>query len=660
MAEERKEMQSEQMNRDQKQTAQTTDSAETMQTTQISGAVETNGYGSAGTKKRRSAIAIMGSLIGLVKPLIHIMLAAIVLGTLGYLCAIFLTILAGQVIVHGLLTGVAGMNVPVENMWLVFTPVKTILIVMVVIAVLRGLLHYVEQYCNHFIAFKLLAIIRHKVFAALRKLCPAKLEGRDKGNLISIITTDIELLEVFYAHTISPIAIATLTSAIMVIFIGRYHVLAGLLALAAYLMVGVVIPLWNGKRGSQKGMEFRTEFGELNSFVLDSLRGLDETIQYGQGENRKEQMTERSKKLSGMQKDLSHMEGAQRSFTNMVILLASFGMLALTIWLYARGAMGFEGILTCTIAMMGSFGPVVALSSLSNNLNQTLASGERVLSLLEEKPLVEEIPETGKSVASAFEPSVENDIAVEQNFASETDKNSDVAGTEQKIESETEKGGSGAFSGASAEHVTFAYESETILDDYSLKLEPGKITGIHGASGSGKSTLLKLLMRFWDVNAGSVSVDGTDVREIPTKHLRDMESYVTQETHLFHDSIANNIAIAKPGATREEIMEAAKKASIHEFIMTLPKGYDTEVGELGDTLSGGEKQRIGIARAFLHDAPLLLMDEPTSNLDSLNEGIILKSLKESGKKQTVVLVSHRTSTMNVADTVYEMENGRIS
>ncbi len=615
------------------------------------------------TKKRRSAISIMGSLIGLVKPLIHIMLAAIILGTLGYLCAIFLTILAGQVIVHGLLTGVAGMNVPVENMWLVFTPVKTILIVMVVIAVLRGLLHYVEQYCNHFIAFKLLAIIRHKVFAALRKLCPAKLEGRDKGNLISIITTDIELLEVFYAHTISPIAIATLTSAIMVIFIGRYHVLAGLLALAAYLMVGVVIPLWNGKRGSQKGMEFRTEFGELNSFVLDSLRGLDETIQYGQGENRKAQMTERSKKLSGMQKDLSHMEGAQRSCTNMVILLASFGMLALTIWLYAKGSMGFEGILTCTIAMMGSFGPVVALSSLSNNLNQTLASGERVLSLLEETPLVEEIPETGKSVASASEHSVnsvENDIAVEQNFASETDKNSDIAGAEQKIESETEKAGSGDFSGASAEHVTFAYESETILDDYSLKLEPGKITGIHGASGSGKSTLLKLLMRFWDVNAGSVSVDGADVREIPTKHLRDMESYVTQETHLFHDSIANNIAIAKPGATREEIMEAAKKASIHDFIMTLPKGYDTEVGELGDTLSGGEKQRIGIARAFLHDAPLLLMDEPTSNLDSLNEGIILKSLKESGKKQTVVLVSHRTSTMNVADTVYEMENGRIS
>ena len=589
------------------------------------------------TTKRRSAIRIMGSLIGLVTPLLHIMLAAIILGTLGYSCAIFLRILVGQVIVHGLLTGAAGIIVPVDNMWLAFIPVKTIITVMIVIAVLRGILHYAEQYCNHFIAFKLLAIIRHKVFASLRKLCPAKLEGRDKGNLISIITTDIELLEVFYAHTISPIAIATLTSMVMVIFIGRYHWLAGMLALAAYLIVGVAIPMWNGKRGSQKGMEFRTSFGELNSFVLDSLRGLDETIQYGQGEKRKEQMSERSKNLAGIQKSLSKMEGSQRSFTNMVILLASFGMLALTIWLYDKGAIGFEGILTCTIAMMGSFGPVVALSSLSNNLNQTLASGERVLSLLEETPLVEEIP---------------GDV--------------ETPGTES-VEHE--------FTGAEAENVTFAYkvnglegdredglgrDNEVILDNYSLKLQPGKITGIHGASGSGKSTLLKLLMRFWDVQDGSISVDGTNVRKIPTRHLRDMESYVTQETHLFHDSIANNIEIAKPGASREEIMEAAKKASIHDFIMTLPKEYDTEVGELGDTLSGGEKQRIGIARAFLHECPLILLDEPTSNLDSLNEGIILKSLKESARKKTVVLVSHRVSTMNVADVVYEMENGRIS
>lgn len=604
-------------------------------------------YRAVTMKKRRSAISIMGSLIGLVKPLLHIMLAAIILGTAGYLCAIFLTILAGQVIVHGVIAG----------------GIKTIITVMIIIAVLRGILHYAEQYCNHFIAFKLLAIIRHKVFAALRKLCPAKLEGRDKGNLISIITTDIELLEVFYAHTISPIAIATLTSLVMVVFIGRYHWLAGILALIAYLIVGVVIPMWNGKCGSQMGMEFRTNFGELNSFVLDSLRGLDETIQYDQGEKRKEQMSERSRSLAGIQEKLSKMEGAQRSFTNLVILLASFGMLALTVWLYGKGEIGFEGILTCTIAMMGSFGPVVALSSLSNNLNQTLASGERVLSLLEETPMVEEIS-GNVDIRTDSDNEISNTSIVLENTDNDI-RNQNNSPEKEKyilrgILTGRAKNSVNAFSGAEAQHVTFAYENETILDDYSLKLEPGKITGIHGASGSGKSTLLKLLMRFWDVNQGSVSVDGEDVRKIPTRHLRDMESYVTQETHLFHDSIANNIAVGSPAASREAIIEAAKKASIHDFIMKLPKGYDTEVGELGDTLSGGEKQRIGIARAFLHDSPLILMDEPTSNLDSLNEGIILKSLREATEKKTVVLVSHRKSTMNIADTVFEMKNGRIS
>lgn len=562
---------------------------------------------------RRSAVQIMDQLIGLVKPLLIFMIAAILLGTVGYLCAIFLTILAGQVLAHGL---IPQLFFRIRNPRLVFMPVKTVLTIMIVIALLRGILHYLEQYCNHYIAFRLLAIIRHKVFEALQKLCPAKLESRDKGNLISIITTDIELLEVFYAHTISPICIAFLTSLFMVLFIGHYHYLAGLLALIAYIIVGVIIPVINGKLGSAEGMTFRNNFGELNSFVLDSLRGLDETIQYNQGEERKQEIIERSKQLAKQQEYLSYREGAQRSITNTVILLASFGMLFLTLFLYLNHELGFEGIITCTLSMMGSFGPVVALSSLSNNLNQTLASGERVLSLLEEKPLVE------------------------------------------KVEGDKETNDS--FKGATLNHVTFSYDDETILDDYSLKLEPGTITGIHGVSGSGKSTILKLLMRFWDVNQGSITVDEEEIKQIPTKHLRNMESYVTQETHLFHDSIANNIAIAKKDATREEIMEACKKASIHDFIMTLPKGYDTEVGELGDTLSGGEKQRIGIARAFLHDAPMILMDEPTSNLDSLNEGIVLKSLKESSKQKTIVLVSHRSSTMNIADTVYEMKDGRIS
>ena len=570
------------------------------------------------TDKRRSGIRIMGRLIGLVKPLLPVMLLAVVLGTIGYLCAIFLTILAGYGLMHILLEpAVEAMGLGLAALgadpFLRMEP-KTLFIALVVMAVMRGILHYGEQYCNHFIAFKLLAIIRHKVFAALRKLCPAKLEGRDKGNLISVITSDIELLEVFYAHTISPIAIAVLTSLVMILFIGHFSPLAALLALAGYAAVGAVIPLFYGSRGAGQGMKFRNGFGELNSFILDSLRGLDETIQYRQGEKRRTEMEERSERLGGVQKGLNHLEASQRSVTNLTILLFSFAMLFLMIGLMQAGQVSLTGMLVGTIAMMGSFGPVTALASLSNNLNQTLASGERVLSILEEEPQVEE-----------------------------------VAGAETV-----------SFTDAEADSVNFAYEEEQILKDYSIRIPKGKVVGIHGASGSGKSTLLKLLMRFWDVQSGQILISGRDVRGINTSDLRSMESYVTQETCLFHDSIANNIAVGKPDASREEIMEAAKKASIHDFIMTLPKGYDTEVGELGDTLSGGEKQRIGIARAFLHDAPFVLLDEPTSNLDSLNEGIILKSLKEGKGDKTVLLVSHRKSTMNLADIVYEMDNGRLS
>lgn len=628
--------------------------------------------------ERRSALSIMGAMIGLVKPLLPIMLSAIVLGTIGYLCAIFLTILAVQVLAGG----------------------KDYLLLLPVLAVARGVLHYAEQYCNHFIAFKLLAIIRHRVFAALRRLCPAKLEGKDKGNLISIITTDIELLEVFYAHTISPIAIAVVTSLLMVFFIGSYHALAGLLALTGYVVVGAAIPIWNGKRGGAKGMAYRTQFGEMNSFMLDSLRGLEETLQYGQGEMRKAQIGKRSEELGARQKELSGFEGSQRSVTNFVILLWSFAMLFLSLHLTKNGQMSFAGALTCTAAMMGSFGPVVALASLSNNLNQTLASGERVLALLEEKPVVEEVPE--HESGEEFETTVvsvenrsrkdagkrnengkgawntatgmQNEKEVWKGTGEEQNKNEEnspngianeqICGTMQKgMEQENKAArpsdGTG-FAGAQAENVTFAYEEEVILKNYSAAFEPGKITGIHGPSGCGKSTLLKLLMRFWDADQGKIIVDGGLVNQIPTKKLRDLENYVTQDTYVFHDTIAANIAIGKPGASQAEIEVAAKKASLHDWILTLPQGYETKVGELGDTLSGGEKQRIGVARAFLHDAPLLLMDEPTSNLDSLNEGVILKALKEEGSKKTVVLVSHRDSTMRAADIVYEMGNGRKS
>ncbi len=554
--------------------------------------------------KRRSGIEIMASLIVLVEPLIGIMLLAIILGTIGYLCAIFISVLASQVIMIGLgENSIFGIGASSLLKW------------MLVIAVARGFLHYAEQYCNHYIAFRLLAIIRHKVFAALRKLAPAKLEGRDKGNLISLITTDIELLEVFYAHTISPIAIAILTSLIVLVFLGQYSIYASLLALVGYLIVGVCIPLWIGERGSQVGMTYRQKFGELNSFVLDSLRGIDESIQYDTGNGTEKKLSAKSIALGENQKSLRSLEKKQRAFTNFIILLSGFLMLGLMMKLYEQGNATIGSVITCTITMMGSFGPVVALSNLSNQLNQTLACGDRILSILEEVPVVEELD-------GDMELNPQTDARLDQ--------------------------------------VSFAYEEEEILNQVSVSFDAGKITGIHGPSGCGKSTILKLLMRFWDVNNGEVVVNNYNVKQIPTKTLRNVQSYVTQETEMFHDSIANNIAIGKPGATKEEIIDAAKKASIHDFIMTLPDGYDTEVGELGDTLSGGEKQRIGIARAFLHDSSMMLLDEPTSNLDSLNEGIILNSLREESKDKTIILVSHRDSTMRVADQVIEMQQDRAS
>lgn len=538
---------------------------------------------------------IMTRLVGLVRPLTGYMLLAIAMGVVGHLCAAFLTIFGGYAVLD-----VLGLNAPLT--------VNQLFICLAVFALARGFLRYAEQACNHFIAFKLLALIRDKVFGALRRLCPAKLETRDKGNLISIITSDIELLEVFYAHTISPICIAVLFCAIMTALIGRQHWALGLLALAAYVTVGSVIPLVTSRLSGDDGLKFRSKSGQLSSFVLDSLRGLSETLQYGQGGKRLEEMNAMTDALSQDEERLKRTAGRNTAVTNTVILLFDLGMLFLS-----AALCGFEGCLTATLALMSSFGPVVALAALGNTLQNTFAAGSRVLDILDESPVVEE-----------------------------------VSGKEEI-----------AFHGAAAENVTFSYEEEPILEDFSVAIPENQIVGITGRSGSGKSTLLKLFMRFWQVQQGAVTLSGRNEDEINTANLRSMESFVTQETHLFHDSIRNNLRIAKLDATDEEITDACRKASVHDFILSLPKGYDTKVGELGDTLSGGERQRLGLARAFLHDAPFLLLDEPTSNLDSLNEAVILKSLREECSGKTVVLVSHRKSTMGIADTVYSVEHGRM-
>lgn len=545
---------------------------------------------------KRSGFHVMARLVGLVRPLTGYMVLAITMGLIGHLCAALITIFGGFAVLNllGLSTSLS---------------LAAIFTCLIVFAVVRGLLRYAEQACNHFIAFKLLALIRDQVFGALRRLAPAKLEGKDKGNLISIITSDIELLEVFYAHTISPICIAALFSLLLCLFIGSYHWALGLLALGAYLVVGVVIPLATSKLSGDTGLKFRSKSGALSSFVLDSLRGLSETQQYGQGPQRLQQMNDRTDNLAKDEERMKRTAGRNTAVTNTVILIFDLAML-----FFSAALCGFEGTLISTLALMSSFGPVVALASLGSTLQNTFAAGNRVLDILDEPPVVEEV--TGN-------PELQ-------------------------------------FSGAAAQNVCFAYGQEPILSDLSVEIPKNQVVGIVGRSGSGKSTLLKLFMRFWQVQEGAVQISGQNVSQINTANLRNMESFMTQETHLFHDSIRSNLKIAKLDATDEEIVAACKKASIHDIILSLPQGYDTPVGELGDTLSGGERQRLGLARAFLHDAPFLLLDEPTSNLDSLNEAVILQSLHQERAGKTVVLVSHRKSTMGIADRVYSVEHGRMS
>lgn len=544
-----------------------------------------------------STVQIFSRLIKLVFPLTIYMLCAILMGVAGFLCAIFIPVLSSMAIVSLL-------------RYQTLLSVHTIIILLFVCALLRGILRYAEQACNHYIAFKLLARIRDQVFGALRKLCPAKLEVKDKGSLISLITSDIELLEVFYAHTISPICIAFITSLVCVIIQIQYGWFYGFYSLLAYITVGVVLPVFISKQSRQIGVEYRKEAANLNSYVLESMRGLKESMQYMDTNRRLEGLNKQTSSLAKREKKLKCFQAKTISLTNFCVVLLSLGLCL--IHLYLNSSM--DSMIVSSVLQISSFGPVIALANLGSTLSQTIGAGQRVISLLDETPMVEEV-KNGK----------------------ETD-----------------------FKMVDVSSVDFAYEEEQILKDMNLSIQENEVIGIQGKSGSGKSTLLKLLMRFWDVSKGNILVDDLNIQSLNTSNLRKNEGYVTQETILFHDTIENNIRVAKENASEEEIQSACKKANIHEYIQSLPNGYKTMVEELGSSLSGGERQRIGLARMFLHDAKLVLLDEPTSNLDSLNEGVILRSIYEERKDKTIIFVSHRESTLSHCDRIIHMESERVS
>ena len=553
------------------------------------------------TTPKRGKVRIMLELVKLTRPLLGVLACAVVLGVAGFLAAIGITVLATSALLdlegqaHWIAAGVAT-------------------VAAVVCGVARGPLRYAEQLCNHYLAFRVLALVRDKVFAAMRRLAPAKLEGKEKGDLVSLVTADIELLEVFYAHTLSPAAIALTVSIIVLVFIGlQAPQLAGFAALG-FICVGVVVPWCSSRYTATGGLELRQQVGKMNSFVLDSLRGLSETLQFGAQKQRARELDERMASLASTERKLKGRSANALAISGAVVLALDVAMIALAMMFVMQGTLEFGRAVMAAGTFMASFGPLLAVAALGSTLQQTLAAGSRVLDLLEETPQTPEVTD-GVDVST--------------------------------------------FEGMAMREVSFAYRDKKILSDIDVNIRPGRVVRIAGPSGMGKSTLLKLLMRFWDPQSGRVTISGLDLRDVNTASLRSQQGLMEQDTFLFAATIRGNLLVAKADANDEELMAALEKAALRELVERLPQGLDTQLAELGDSLSGGERQRLGLARVFLQDAPLLLLDEPTSNLDALSEASVLKALQENRADKTVVIVTHRASAGAIADDTYTLSNGTL-
>lgn len=545
---------------------------------------------------------VMARLIVLLGSLAYIMVIAVINGSLGFISAMGVTLMGAVGVAKAL-----GENIALSYGWIMGLAVG--------FGVLRGALRYAEQYSNHYIAFRLLAVLRDKIFGALRVLCPAKLESKQKGAIIAMITSDIETLEVFYAHTISPICIAVVVSSAVFVFVGCVSSwYLALVAMCGYLAIGIVLPMITSKLLRSGGVGYRAEFSSFNAYFLDSIKGVKDIVLNNAENARLAEVDRRSDSLLDYTKKLKRKISTAAGLTEIFVSVFVILTLAVGVIMVVTDRLSVGMMIVGVVAVFGSFGPVIAISALPGNLTQTFASGDRVLKLLAEKPAVEPV-EDGKPLD---------------------------------------------FERVETIDLSFGYDAnERVLKDVCMHAEKGEIVGIVGASGCGKSTLLKLLLRFWEKDSGSIEYNGVDIDEIDSAALTDNVTMVSQSTYLFDQSVADNLRIAKADATIDEMRQACRKASVDEFIMKLPNGYDTQVGALGDDLSAGEKQRIGLARAFLHDGKLILLDEPTSNVDSINEGIILKALKDSRREKSIILVSHRESTMAIADRVYRIKDGVI-
>ncbi len=553
-------------------------------------------------KLRRSGVKIAAGLAALLGSLSFVMVAAVVNGALGFFAAMGVTVFASLGVAKAL-----GETVALSY--------GAIAAAAVACGVLRGVLRYFEQYGNHYIAFKLLAVLRDRIFSALRLLAPAKTEGRQKGNLIAMITSDIETLEVFYAHTVSPICIAAVVSVSVFLFVGlTASWYLALTALIGYVVIGIASPLRASAKLKAGGVNYRRGFASFNAFFLDSIKGIREIVLNNGGEEREKEGNRRSEDLLKETEKMKNSVAKNSAAVELLISLFIIASFAVGVLLVSEGTLSLGRMIIGVTAVFGSFGPVTALSALPGNLTQTFACGDRVLNLLEEQPAVQPV----------------------------------IGGKTFR------------FDRVNVDRLSFAYNDEAeILKEICLNAKKGEIIGIVGKSGCGKSTLLKLLMRFREKNSGRIDYNETEIGEIDSVNLADNVTMVPQNVWLFDETVEENLRIAKPDATAEELEAACRAAAIHERIVSLPDGYRTRVGFGGSRLSAGEKQRLGVARAFLRGSGLILLDEPTGNIDSLNEGILLKSLVNAKKDKCIILVSHRESTMSIADRIYRLENHRL-
>lgn len=553
-------------------------------------------------KLRRSGVKIAAGLAALLGSLSFVMVAAVVNGALGFFAAMGVTVFASLGVAKAL-----GETVALSY--------GAIAAAAVACGVLRGVLRYFEQYGNHYIAFKLLAVLRDRIFSALRLLAPVKTEGRQKGNLIAMITSDIETLEVFYAHTVSPICIAAVVSVSVFLFVGlAASWYLALTALIGYVVIGIASPLRASAKLKAGGVNYRRGFASFNAFFLDSIKGIREIVLNNGGEERKKEVNRRSEDLLKETEKMKNSVAKNSAAVELLISLFIIASFAVGVLLVSEGTLSLGRMIIGVTAVFGSFGPVTALSALPGNLTQTFACGDRVLNLLEEQPAVQPV----------------------------------IGGKTFR------------FDRVNVDRLSFAYNDEAeILKEICLNAKKGEIIGIVGKSGCGKSTLLKLLMRFREKNSGRIDYNETEIGEIDSVNLTDNVTMVPQNVWLFDETVEENLRIAKPEATAEELEAACRAAAIHERIVSLPDGYRTRVGFGGSRLSAGEKQRLGVARAFLRGSGLILLDEPTGNIDSLNEGILLKSLVNAKKDKCIILVSHRESTMSIADRIYRLENHRL-